>query len=293
MKKLFGLGKGLGSLIPSEQTHIKPQAQKESIFSVEINKIKTNPDQPREEFDDDKIGELSKSIRKHGIIQPLLVSKIEIETLRGLEVSYQLIAGERRLRAARLAGLPQVPVVIRDLEPNESTERLELALIENIQREDLNPMEEARAYDRLQKEFGLTQKEVAEKVGKSRELVANTVRLLGLPKDIRESLQVGKISRAHARALLAFDNPEQQMEMYKKILSEGISSRDLETVAAQTKNPNKSKGRSDSRFNDLQENLKERLKVPVLIKATGNGGKIEIRFATVEELTKIAKNIID
>ena len=143
MRKLFGLGKGLGSLIPSniESTNTN---RKENVFYVEISKIKANPDQPRQDFDDEGIKELSKSVRKYGILQPLLVTKIEIETPKGLEVSYQLIAGERRLRASQVAGLPQVPVIIRD-EFEHKQDRLEVALIENVQRKDLNPVEEAEA----------------------------------------------------------------------------------------------------------------------------------------------------
>src|SRR3989344_4775374 len=183
MKKFFGLGKGLGSLIPASRM-VKPESPKENVFYVEINKIKPNSEQPRRDFDEKGIEELAKSIKKYGVLQPLLVSKVETETLRGLDVSYSLIAGERRLRAAREAGLPHVPVIIRD-DFDEDRTKLEVALIENVQRKDLNPIEEAEAYNRFSKEFGLTQKEIAEKVSKSREVVANAIRLLGLPKDIK------------------------------------------------------------------------------------------------------------
>jgi len=188
MKKLFGLGKGLGSLIPQNAEIRQPETRKENVFYVETNKIKANPDQPRRDFDEEGIKELSKSVRKYGVLQPLLVTKVETETPKGLDVSYQLIAGERRLRASQVAGLPQVPVIIRD-EFEQKQDRLEVALIENVQRKDLNPVEEAEAYDRLAKEFGLTQKEIADKVSKSREVVANAVRLLNLPKDIRDALR--------------------------------------------------------------------------------------------------------
>src|SRR3989344_2660410 len=179
MRKMFGLGKGLNSLIPNEK-HITPELKKDSVFYVEINKVRPNPEQPRHDFDDEGLKELSKSIRKYGILQPLLVSKVEEESNRGVNVYYQLIAGERRLRGAKLAGLPHVPVIIRD-DLEEPRTNLEVALIENLQRTDLNPLEEAEAYDRLAKEFGLTQKEIAEKVAKSREVVANAIRLLVLP----------------------------------------------------------------------------------------------------------------
>lgn len=203
-KKLFGLGKGLGSLIPTG-VKMEPSMQKDSVFYVEIAKIEANPDQPRHDFEKGPLEELSKSIRKYGVLQPLLVSKVEVSSPKGLDVSYKLIAGERRLRAARMAGLPHVPVIIRD-DFEKDKERLEVALIENVQREDLNPLEEADAYHRLAKEFGLTQQEIANKVSKSREVVANAIRLLNLPDDIKESLRAGKISRAHARALLAFND---------------------------------------------------------------------------------------
>src|SRR5262249_20607992 len=153
--------------------------------------------------------ELSRSIRKYGVLQPLLVSKVEESSPKGIDVSYRLIAGERRLRASRLAGLPQVPVIIRD-DFQKERDRLEVALIENVQRENLNPVEEAEAYQRLAKEFGLTQQEIATKVSKSREVVANVIRLLNLPQEMREALRNGQLTRAHARALLAFGDAEKQ-----------------------------------------------------------------------------------
>lgn len=290
MKKLFGLGKGLNSLIPDAK-HVTPEIKKDSIFYVEINKVRPNPQQPRRDFDDDGLKELSKSIRKYGVLQPLLVSKVEEENRQGLNVYYQLIAGERRLRAAKLAGSPHVPVIIRD-DLDEPKTNLEVALIENLQRTDLNPVEESEAYDRLAKEFGLTQREIAEKVSKSREAVANAIRLLGLPKDIKESLRSGKLSRAHARALLAFSDEGKQKEMYKQILAGGVSSREVESIASTAKSGRKS-AKKDSKFLELEKNLAETLKAPVLIHSTETGGKIVIRFATLQDLNKIAKSIID
>lgn len=291
MKKLFGLGKGLGSLIPQNAEIRQPETRKESIFYVETNKIKANPDQPRRDFDEEGIKELSKSVRKYGVLQPLLVVKIENENPKGLDVSYQLIAGERRLRASQMAGLPQVPVIIRD-EFEKKQDRLEVALIENVQRKDLNPVEEAEAYDRLAKEFGLTQKEIADKVSKSREVVANAVRLLNLPKDIRDAIRADKLSRAHAKALLAFSDEKKQREIYNQILAGGISSKDVEGMAASAK-PNKKQTKRDNKFSTLEKNLSETLKAPVLIHASEKGGKIVVRFASLEDLNKIAKSIID
>ncbi len=290
MKKLFGLGKGLNSLIPDAK-HITPELKKDNVFYVEINKIRPNPQQPRHDFDNEGLKELSKSIRKYGILQPLLVSKVEEESSRGMNVFYQLIAGERRLRGAKLAGLPHVPVIIRN-DPEEPRINLEVALIENVQRTDLNPLEEAEAYDRLAKEFGLTQKEIAEKVAKSREVVANAIRLLNLPKDIRESLRSGKLSRAHARALLAFSDERKQREMYQQILAGGVSSKEVENIASTAKK-GKSSAKKDSKFLELEKNLAETLETPVLIHSTDKGGKIVIRFATLQDLNKIAKSIID
>lgn len=290
MKKLFGLGKGLNSLIPDAK-HITPELKKDNVFYVEINKIRPNPQQPRHDFDEEGLKELSKSIRKYGILQPLLVSKVEEESSRGMNVYYQLIAGERRLRGAKLAGLPHVPVIIRD-DLEEPRVNLEVALIENVQRADLNPIEEAEAYGQLSKEFGLTQKEIAEKVSKSREVVANAIRLLGLPKDIKDSLRSGKLSRAHARALLAFSDEKKQREMYQQILAGGISSKEVEGIASTTKS-GRSSVKKDNKFLELEKNLAETLETPVLIHSTERGGKIVIRFATLQDLNKIAKSIID
>ncbi len=290
MKKLFGLGKGLGSLIPSN-LESTDTTRKENVFYVETNKIKANPDQPRHDFDEEGIKELSKSVRKYGVLQPLLVTKVETETSKGLEVSYQLIAGERRLRASQVAGLPQVPVIIRD-EFEHKQDRLEVALIENVQRKDLNPVEEAEAYDRLAKEFGLTHKEIAEKVSKSREVVANAIRLLNLPKDIRDALRAEKLSRAHAKALLSFADEAKQREVYNQILAGGVSSKDVESMAASAK-PNKKGVKKDNKFIELEKNLGETLSATVLIQSAEKGGKIIIRFASLEDLNKIAKSIID
>lgn len=291
MKKLFGLGKGLGSLIPVS-TDVRPQLQKENVFYVEINKVRANPDQPRRDFDAEGIKELAKSIRKYGILQPLLVTKVEEENARGIGVSYNLVAGERRLRAAREAGLPHVPVIIRD-DFDEDRTRLEVAMIENVQRKDLNPIEEAEAYSRFQKEFGLTQNEIAEKVSKSREVVANAVRLLGLPQDMKEALRAEKISRAHARALLAFNDESKQRDIFNQILGGGLSSKDVEGIASVEKARSKPGAKQENKFGELEKNLGRTLGVPVLIQASTAGGKIVVRFANLEELNRVAKTIID
>ncbi len=291
MKKFFGLGKGLGSLIPAA-TDIKPQLQKENVFYVEINKVRPNPAQPRRDFDIEGIKELSKSIRKYGVLQPLLVTKVEEQSNRGLDVSYNLVAGERRLRAAKEAGLPHVPVIIRD-DFGEDRTKLEVALIENVQRKDLNAIEEAEAYNRFNKEFGLTHKEIAEKVSKSREVVANAVRLLGLPADMKEALRSDKISRAHARALLAFNDEAKQRSIYNQIINSGLSSKEVEEIASVAKGARAKVIKEPGKFIQLEKNLGDMLAVPVSIHPGGKGGRIIIRFANLEELNKIAKTIID
>lgn len=297
-KKHFGLGKGLGSLIPDQITE-PGVARKENIFYVEVGKIEANPDQPRTDFDDESLADLSRSIRKYGVLQPLLVTKVEEPSGRGLNVKYQLIAGERRWRASQMAGLPHVPVIIRDdLESSKvPSKRLEMALIENLQRDDLNPMESAEAYARLANDFGLSQKEIGEKVGKSREAVANSLRLLNLPKYIKDALRAGRISMTHARALLSFNDDKKQEDMYQSIVSGGFSTKDVEYAASTAKAAvGKRKQRHNAKFDDLTHNLTDHLGTKVIIRAGGSGGKagqIVIRFATIEELNGVVKKIVD
>ena len=299
-KKFFGLGKGLGSLIP-ETVADDVNAKRENIFYVEVSKIQPNPDQPRTDFDRDAMADLARSIRKYGVLQPILVSKVEEDLPRGRAVKYQLIAGERRWRAAQLAGLPQVPVIIRDdLSPRTeggSSKRLEVALIENLQREDLNPLEKAEAYQRLLTEFGLQQKEIAEKVGKSREAVANTMRLLQLPQYIKDALRAGLINGTMGRALLSFREPEAQRKAYETALAGGFNTRDMESVASSAKAVvGRRKAKHNAKFEDLMKNLSDHLAAPVVIRIAGGAGKsgqIVIRFATLEELNGVVKRIID
>lgn len=292
MKKLFGLGRGLESLIPAKTNNVTPKIQ-DNVFYIEINKIKPNSAQPRRDFDKDGLRELATSIKKYGILQPLLVTKMEEETERGLDVSYELLAGERRWRAAKMAGLPHVPVIVKD-NFDESRLKLEVALVENLQREDLNPLEEAEAYARLAGEFKLTQKDIANKVGKSREVVANAVRLLDLPADIKAALRVGKISRTHARALLAFKDESKQREMYKQLLAGSVAVRDLEGAARAHKSAEGVTSQTAGpKFEELQQNLSKNLGAAVFIRTGASGGNIVIKFSTLEELNKIAKTILD
>jgi ParB family transcriptional regulator, chromosome partitioning protein len=293
-KRMFGLGKGLGSLIPKNTEPKADSSRKENVFYVEVSKIEANPDQPRQDFNGDALKELSASIKKYGVLQPLLVSKVENNSPRGLEVTYELIAGERRLRASKLAGLHAVPVIIRD-DLKKDGHRLEVALIENIQRKDLNPMEEAEAYDRLQKEFGLTQQEIAAKVTKSREAVTNSLRLLKLSGDIKESLRSGLLSRAHARALLAFADEGKQKEVYNQILTGKLSSKEVEKMASTIKKGDANPGLKaiSNKYSELEKNLADIFETPVLISSGEKGGKIVIKFATLQELNKIARTILD
>lgn len=289
---MFGLGRGLESLIPAKTNRVTPKIQ-DNVFYIEINKIRPNSNQPRQDFDKEGLKELASSIKKYGILQPLLVSKTEQETERGLDVSYEIIAGERRWRAAKIAGLPHVPAIVKD-NFDENRLKLEVALVENLQREDLNPLEEAEAYARLASEFKLTQKDIASKVGKSREVVANAVRLIGLPADIKAALRVGKISRTHARALLSFKDESKQREMYKQILGGNFAVRDLEGAAKKHRASNSTVPVGASqRFDDLQQNLSKNLGTMVFIKAGASGGNIVIKFSNLEELNKIAKTILD
>ena len=292
MKKLFGLGRGLESLIPAKTNKVTPKVQ-DNVFYIEINKIRPNSTQPRRDFDKDGLKELATSIKKYGILQPLLVSKVEQETDRGLDVTYEIIAGERRWRAAKIAGLPHVPAIVKD-NFDENRLKLEVALVENLQREDLNPLDEAEAYARLASEFKLTQKDIAGKVGKSREVVANAVRLLELPADIKAAVRTGKLSRTHARALLAFKDEGKQREMYKQILAGNVAVRDLEGAAKIHRAAGgEAAAAPGPRFDELQHNLSKNLGTPVFIRTGASGGNIVIKFSSLEELNKIAKTILD
>lgn len=217
MAQKRGLGRGLGALIPTSTT-IESESQAASI-EVRIDQITPNPHQPRQNFDPDKLQELADSISKHGLIQPLVVTKVGS--------TYQLIAGERRWRASQLAGLEQVLVIIKEVSPQEM---VELALVENIQRADLNPLEEAMAYAQLMSDYSLTQEEVAERVGKSRSAVTNTIRLLNLSDDAKQALVSGKITSGHARALLALKYDGHQRQALTAIITRGLNVRQTEAL---------------------------------------------------------------
>ncbi len=258
-----------------------------SIFHIEVEKIKPNPQQPRRNFNEEALKDLASSIREFGILQPIVVSKIEIETPDGADVEYQLIAGERRWLASKILGLERIPAIIRNVDLER--ERLELAIIENIQREDLNPIERARAFSKLQDEFRLTQREIASKLGKSRESVANTVRLLDLPANIREALEKGSITESHGRLLLAIDDPGTQEKIFRELLDKKMTTRDLKNRVRGTKTENVAEPSAEisPEIKMLQEKLSSELGAPVKIESQGEQGRITITFFSPEELRNI------
>lgn len=276
--------------------HFTPR-RSDSIFWIEIEKIEPNPFQPRREFSEEALSGLANSIREHGVLQPALVIKREIETPLGLEVRYQLIAGERRWRAAKIAGLSQMPAVIRRGVPDDRI-KLELALIENVQREDLNPMEKARAYKRLIEEFNLIQREIAARVGKSRENIANILRLLTLPQEVQQAVTDGRISEGHARAvLMAGEEAPKQMAVFQSILDERLNVRETESRARQVggrqfqPRPRASKI-LDPETREWQARLEERLGTKVRLQRLGDRGKIVMEFYSEEEFRGLLNKLV-
>jgi len=291
--KRNGLGKGLDSLIPNKtvkeesasQQKVSKEKQEKNVGSgeilVKINEVEPNREQPRKEFDEDSLKELADSIRQFGILQPLLVQK--------KKDYYEIIAGERRWRAAKLAGIKDVPIIVKNYTDQEI---VEISLIENIQRENLNPIEEAMAYKRLLEEFDLKQDEVAERVSKRRTAVTNSMRLLKLSERVQQMIVDDMISTGHARALLALDDEEQQYILANKIFDEKLSVRDTEKLVKEIKNPKKPKEKvktvNDFIYKDLANKMKEVMGTKVSIASKGNGkGKIEIEYYSDEELERM------
>ena len=285
-----GLGKGLDALIPSG-INDKSSKTKESSLSekksgetvVNITKVEPNREQPRKNFDEDALEELAESIKQFGLLQPILV--------QDRKTYYEIIAGERRWRAAKKAGLKEVPVIIKNLTEQEI---VEISLIENIQREDLNPIEEAQAYKRLLTEFNLKQDEVAERVAKSRTAVTNSMRLLKLCDNVQQMIIDGMISTGHARALISIEDPEQQYTVAQQIFDEKLSVRDVEKLVKNLNQPPKVKKAVitdkslEAVYQNIEENLKQKLSTKVSITSKGNGaGKIEIEFYSHEDLEKL------
>lgn len=265
-----------------------------SIFWIEVEKIKPNPFQPRIEFDDARLNDLALSIRQYGILQPLVVTRKEIyKEDGGLSVEYELISGERRLRASKIAGLTQVPAIIKSGE-NDDKLKLELAIIENLQREDLNPLDRAKAFKKLADEFGLKHGEIGQKVGKSREYVSNSIRLLMLPEDMQMALAEGKISEGHTRPLLMLiDRKEEQMTLFKEIMLKRMTVRESEGIARKIAFE-KARRFTDSEtpeIVEMEEKLTEALGTRVSIERKATGGKIHIDFFNVTDLRTITENI--
>ena len=259
----------------------------DSIFWIEVEKIKPNPYQPRREFDESRLRELADSIRQYGVLQPLVVTRREFEKEDGgIGVEYELISGERRLRASKLAGIKQVPSVIRTGE-DDNRVKLELAIIENLQREDLNPVDRARAFGQLASEFNLKHNEIGKRVGRSREYVSNTIRLLTLPQDILDAIATGKISEGHSRPILMLaDRPEEQIVLFKEVMYKKLTVRETEGIARRIAydRVRKKEYFQDPEIASLEEKFTERFGTRVRIEKKDKGGKMVIDFFSNDDL---------
>jgi len=273
------LGRGLGALIPQRE---QPAAAPSGLAEIPIAQISPNPYQPRKNFNEASIDELARSVRQHGIVQPLVVT-------RAGDNRYKLIAGERRFRAAQKAGLSSVPAVIKEIA--QDGDALQIALIENIQREDLNPMEEALAYHQLHEEFGLTQEEISQRVGKERSTVANFLRLLKLPEPVKKLLASGQLSMGHARALLAIESPKKQEQLAERVVKKNLNVRQTETLAA-PKTEKKPEKEKDVFTRDAEEKLQRTLRTKVEIDRRRRGGVIHVRFGSEEELIRVVDEMM-
>lgn len=286
-----GLGRGLGALLPEYEEIIETHSGKDGIVELELEKIFPNPDQPRKTFDEDKLIDLAESITEHGVLQPIIV------TPRGDK--YMIIAGERRFRASGRAGLKKIPALIRELDDEKI---MELALIENVQRDDLSPIEEARAYEVLQNKFGYTQDKLAKRMGKSRSAIANTTRLLALPEDVQDMVQEGKLTVGHVRPMLSINIPEWQSSFAKEVYQSNLSVREVEQMVkkamadgkvewtetlATFQSPQKYK-KLPAELRTLQDQLAERLSTKVNIKKNRDGsGKLVIEYYSEEDLKRL------
>jgi ParB family chromosome partitioning protein len=295
MAKQFGLGKGLGALIPEPEVAAtivdrpissgEPAVSNEGLKTLPLSKLRPNPEQPRRNFSQDSLAELAGSLKTHGLIQPILVEEAP-------DGSYLIVAGERRFRAAGIAGLAEVPVIVRAFTPEK---RLEIALIENIQREDLNPVEEAEAYRALMSMGGRSQEEVADVVGKSRSAVANSIRLLRLPESILSAIREGTLSAGHAKALLSVVDPGRRDILFARIIAESISVREAEAAASALNSPRavapkvspKREKPKEPEIREVEERLIEALGTKVSVKGDGKKGIIAIEYYSLEDLERI------
>lgn len=269
-----------------------PGNYEDKIFLIEVEKIKPNPFQPRSEFNNERLRDLADSIRQYGVLQPLVVTRNEVEREDGsLYSEYELIAGERRWRASQLAGLKQVPAVIRTGAQSDK-EKLEMAIIENLQREDLNPIERAQAFFRLIKEFNLTHAEVAKRIGRSREYVSNTVRILNLPQEMLDALVSGKINEGHTRPLLMLsDRPHEQVTIFKEIIFKRLNVRDTENIARRIAfdKVRKIETLVEPEILELEEQLTEKYGNRVTVEKKEKGGRVMIDWASEDDLKRILK----
>lgn len=279
----MALGKGLGALLPEFG-----QAEPKTLLYCGIEEIFPNRSQPRKHFDESKLQELAESIKEKGILEPLIV--------RRTDQGYELIVGERRWRAAQKAGLKEVPVVVKEAERREA---LEISLIENLQREDLNPIEAAEAFKYLTEEFHISQEDLSKRIGKDRTTIANTLRLLKLPVEIRNQLLQNRITSGHARAILSLESKEKQKELCAQIIKKGLSVREAEVLAKRwSEKPKKAtpipqrKGDLESQLNSLQDSLRKFLGTKVKIQQKGKRGKIEIEYYSQQELERIVEAIL-
>jgi len=278
-----GLGKGLSALIPMEAEMI---GREDKVAEVEIGAIHPNPFQPRRHFDEDKLSELAESIREHGVLQPVIVRAVK-------PVGYELVVGERRLRACQLLKLEKIPAVIKEF---TNQEMMEIALIENIQRQDLNPIEEAAAYKRLLEEFGLTQEQLAQRLSKSRSLIANMVRLLNLPEQILDKVANGHLTVGHVRPLLTVENEEIQLRLAREMIEKTLTVREAEALAraaleskpqGETKKERPREERLSPLLQDIESRLRDLFGTKVKIKSSGEKGKIEIDYYSSDDLERI------
>jgi len=259
-----------------------PDADEEDgVREVELGLIKPNPYQPRTEFDDQKLEELARSIEEHGVIQPIIVRK--------KDGGYELVAGERRWRAAKKAGIRKIPAIVKEYSDGQM---LEIALLENLQREDLNPIEEATAYKQLIEDLGITQETLSKRIGKSRSVIANSIRLLNLPEEIQNLLAKGKITTGHARALLSLDNEEEQKQMAQKILERDLTVREIEKLVKKPKKQNKLSKKTNPLIIHLEDILKQFFGTKVKVRSGKNKGKIEIEYYSEEDLERILELVM-
>ena len=284
--KNIGLGRGLESLVPQNFDQSFLLSESEKIQKIEIGKIQPNADQPRKQFDEDTIATLSASIKRHGVLQPLIVSPLN-------NGSYVIIAGERRWRAAKLAGLDKLPVIVRSA---EELEQLEIALVENVQRVDLSPLEQAASIERLHDQFNISYKDIAGRLGKAEPTVNNIVRLLQLPPEAKQALMENKISEGHARSVLALKNtPVKQTELLNNIMRSGWSVRQAEQFVVASKKAHKVRAavyKHMDRETPQTIALGKKLSAPVSIRRTANGGKLEIGFDSDDNLETIINRLL-